>query len=577
MSDYEAHGDSELTHLHPGESVHLTAVVTNCHADAYLGCTWHGGEGISFSDAHSLTTTVTYASSSQVQWSTNNAYLVTSYAGGYCVTNANWFTVGMENEPTPAFSIGCQEVFFLNDADVLDGGATNRPERIRPVTLNLLGPYGTNGTVKLSAQGSASPVMFYIDNGVTNLITETTEIPLEVTDPFARTGTNTFYVSCSQKGTGTISATLELEGGRTHVAAAGFKCIEPLRQLVTTERTADGHRFINPSRLVMGTNAVLRVGVQGDFAPSEVKWREVSGPGRIVATNGFEAVVEPTGTNGDFIVEARFNDDEIQPRFVLPVVEERVLHVRAFAVTPPESLMAPSWDRGEIETWFQTANEIYSQVGIRFVLDEVRLAGVGTNQDWVLWSTQYKTRADGSRYLAISDQTLRLLTVHPSNDCIRVFFLGTIEDVEAGAFTISPTLPYQGVFIGRMSNEFTLAHELGHALWLDHCRSYRRIGKKKTIFIEHHKLPVTVNAFPGGMRDWGMESGRGFYSVDDTLERTLEKLVMFGATGNDKMDIPDYKVISLTATATNSTSVFYSNVGARHMQTEARKVYDHEN
>ena len=53
MSDYEAHGDSELTHLHPGESVHLTAVVTNCHADAYLGCTWHGGAGISFSDAHS--------------------------------------------------------------------------------------------------------------------------------------------------------------------------------------------------------------------------------------------------------------------------------------------------------------------------------------------------------------------------------------------------------------------------------------------------------------------------------------------------------------------------------------------
>ena len=82
MSDYEAHGDSELTHLHPGESVHLTAVVTNCHADAYLGCTWHGGAGISFSDAHSLTTTVAYASSSQVQWATNNAFLVTSYAGG---------------------------------------------------------------------------------------------------------------------------------------------------------------------------------------------------------------------------------------------------------------------------------------------------------------------------------------------------------------------------------------------------------------------------------------------------------------------------------------------------------------
>ncbi len=31
-----------------------TAVVTNCHEDAYIDCTWSGGEGISFSDNHSL-------------------------------------------------------------------------------------------------------------------------------------------------------------------------------------------------------------------------------------------------------------------------------------------------------------------------------------------------------------------------------------------------------------------------------------------------------------------------------------------------------------------------------------------
>jgi hypothetical protein len=149
---------SNLMHLHPGDTAQLAAVVTNCHADAYLGCTWHGGAGISFSNAHSLTTTVAYASSSQVQWATNNAFLVTSYAGGYCVTNANWFTVGMENEPTPTFTIDCQDVFFLNDADVLDGGATNRPERIRPVTFNLQAPQGTSGTILVSAEGTANPV-----------------------------------------------------------------------------------------------------------------------------------------------------------------------------------------------------------------------------------------------------------------------------------------------------------------------------------------------------------------------------------------------------------------------------------
>ena len=127
-----------------------------------------------------------------------------------------------------------------------------------------------------------------------------------------------------------------------------------------------------------------------------------------------------------------------------------------------------------------------------------------------------------------------------------------------------------------MSNGFTLAHELGHVLWLDHCLSYRQIGEKKTVFVERHNLPITANAFPGRPTDWGMEGGRGFYSKDDTLARILEKLVMFGATGNGKMDIPDYQIISLTATATNSTSICYPNIGARHMQTEERKVYNHE-
>jgi hypothetical protein len=179
------------------------------------------------------------------------------------------------------------------------------------VTLNLLGPYGTNGTVKLSAQGSASPVMFYIDNGVTNLITETTEIPLEVTDPFARTGTNTFYVSCPQKGTGTISATLTLDGGATLSDTASFKCIEPLRKLVTTEKNAG--RLINPSRLVMGTNAVLQVGVNGDFDATNVHWHVVSGSADISPINGFTTTVVPTGANEDVVIEACFNDDEIQP------------------------------------------------------------------------------------------------------------------------------------------------------------------------------------------------------------------------------------------------------------------------
>ena len=76
----------DVSHLFPGDTIGVAASVTGCHSDAYLGCTWHGGEGIVFSNPHSLTTDVTYASASAVVWATNGIDLVTQFFG-YTLTN----------------------------------------------------------------------------------------------------------------------------------------------------------------------------------------------------------------------------------------------------------------------------------------------------------------------------------------------------------------------------------------------------------------------------------------------------------------------------------------------------------
>ena len=100
-------------------------------------------------------------------------------------------------------------------------------------------------------------MVFHIVNGVTNRVTAETEFPLAVTNDFEHTASYTVYVSCPNLGTGTITATFTpADGGEPLTDSVTFRCIEPLRKLVTTEKK-DG-RYVNPSRLVMGTNAVLK-------------------------------------------------------------------------------------------------------------------------------------------------------------------------------------------------------------------------------------------------------------------------------------------------------------------------------
>ncbi|MBR0068399.1 MAG: hypothetical protein IJQ00_12445, partial [Kiritimatiellae bacterium] len=412
----------DLSHLFPGVPVELSAHVSTCHTNSYLGCTWHGGSGIAFSDSHSLTTDVSYASAPPAVWATNGIELVTQFVG-YALTNHVPVTVGTDAEPPLQLTLGCQDVFFLNDAEL--GSSSNRAERIRPATLNLTGPVGTNGIVRLSAEGDAAPVLLYVEGGVTNLVTASTEIPLAVTDDFAHTGSGTFYVSCPSLGTGMVTATFTpADGGEPLTSTAAFRCIEPLRKLVTTEKF--GGRYVNPSRLVMGTNAVLKVGANGLFSELEVEWRVVSGPGRIVGAYGWYATVEPTGM-GTVTVEARFNEDEIQPRFVLPVVQPRTIPVRAFVVEPPLDQRQSEWKISDVNTMIDTANEIFTQVGIRFEL-AANPESAGTTNDWNLLQAVPVTNANGSVMLQDTAQFTNLVANYTARDCVKVYFLGALQD-----------------------------------------------------------------------------------------------------------------------------------------------------
>ena len=460
---------SWLPHFFPNDSVELTATVSDCHSNAYLGCTWTGGAGITFSQAHSLATTVTYDPDEPDIWATNGIDLITQFVG-YTLTNHVHFTVGTTNEPPLRFSLGCQEVFFLNDAEFLEGACpSNRPERIRPVTLNLTGPIGTNGTARLSVLGDVAPVLFYVVNGVTNRVTSETVFPLSVTNDVSYTENYTIYMSCPNLGTGTITATFTpLGGGEPLTDSVTFRCIEPLRRLVNSGGDLVLPEIFNPSRLIYGTNAALCVDFNGPFQENEIHWRVKEGPARIEPDVGRRVVVTPAAIDGVVVVEARFNDDEIQPMFVLPIVQERVLDVRAFVVCKETGRKkTPAMKEEYILKRIKLANYIFRQVGIRF-----NLLGIETLPNsaeyWNIVAHEWEYQL-WRRKMVVSSQVRSLVQAHNVSGCINVYFVGDIQK-GAGSNDSPNGFRLPGcVFVKSGSSAQTLAHEFGHALGLSDC------------------------------------------------------------------------------------------------------------
>ena len=317
----------------------------------------------------------------------------------------------------------------------------------------------------------------------------------------------------------------------------------------------------------MGTNAVLKVGANGPFSPSEVNWHVVSGSAQLVS-DGWYATVTPTGTE-TVTVEARFNGDEIQPCFVLPVTQPRTIPLKALVATYPHG--APVTSLSSIQEQIRNANTIFSQVGVTFELQGQPEYIQGTN---ALDLTMYEIHEMhfGDDDLSYEEYTSAFMDIVKPNrpvDCLEIYYVGRFKYANiAKAPQIAMCLSQKIVMPMDMGKQI-LAHELGHSFGLQDIYVDTRYGVKgaNTNWVElaSKDQPLDLKSFSETSCDWGDEMGRGFYEKEDTLSMAIRSLLMFGVDDGSEIlgDIPDEQVLGLPDGAQYTENARLIWVGAK--------------
>jgi hypothetical protein len=110
-----------------------------------------------------------------------------------------------------------------------------------------------------------------------------------------------------------------------------------------------------------------------------------------------------------------------------------------------------------------------------------------------------------------------------------------------------------------------VVHELGHALGLDDC--YVEFSEA---VLQGRQNAITSLQFQNGNIDWGIETGRGFYERNDTVETVIMSLLMYGNSGDYGFDIPAGKIKALPEGGKQAT---YVAVGANDVSDNESEVY----
>ena len=275
---------------------------------------------------------------------------------------------------------------------------------------------------------------------------------------------------------------------------------------VTRDRAPAG--FYNPCGIVRNETADFRFSLEpAAFPASNVVWS-------VDATNRAEFVGEATGRS---VVVRGKAPGPVKltvgikgyagppPVFEAGVVDRRQVRIKAFAVDEEDG--GPVCGTNYVASLLPVANEIFSQVGIGFVLDPELGRVACTN------------------YLVIGMETgdyprgRALVDLNHETNAVEVYFVRTIEAADG------LTLP-GGVILPAGVGGHALAHELGHACGLGDVLDFVK-WKDPVLNEEHGVLYPGETARIHLPHDWGTDVAEGYYDVQ-CHSNLLTRLLMCG-------------------------------------------------
>ena len=544
-------GTPDVAHLWPEDfPATFTAVLSDCASPESVTYEWASdGDAWDIATPHQATTVV--SPRSMPNYATGGLSVSATIRNRTLTSSLLGVSYGTNSFPSVGLSVCYPSVTFLND--------DYRSDRVYPLDVVVTSDVPTSGVVTVTHTGDDDHLI-YTNTALTGSLKNFTMT--FGAHGLTKCASNRFYVISRHIGGGCFSANCRLADGGMLSTNVTYNVIEPLCRLVTNEEGPDG-RYVNPSRLVYGTNAWLSVSVNGNFSPNDVRWAITPQTGRIIERRGYMVKVEPIASSGTVVVEARFNSDPHQPRFEMPIVQQRTIPVRAFVVkAPPGETQVPN---SRVVGMVEYANRIYDQVGIRFNLLSIS-RDVGTTNDWVLAEYDVDPMTGATNRNQISVQAIRLMNSYTNHDCLELYFVGVITNNNAAAF-----MSRRGIAISQQATLHVVAHEIGHALGLSDCYNYSEADSNTTE--DFSKIDISWACFASRARDWGSALGRGFYARSNKYALVQQSFLMYGRDGKTSVDIPDGAVLSISNKAISVSSAYHVPVGASIIKQNNNEVY----